>query len=405
MPRRWIVISLDGLAGLALSPYGSSWNDTPELDRLAASGLTWDRVIVPSEETSETLHRCWTHRIGDQDWLQACRRFGRVELIAEQSATVTTAWNELADDVGFDACTLVEPELEPIAAEEIESTGLGQLFSALIDRLSPDDDGSKAAAPDWAVLWLHSDLLTRHWDAPRWLFPVDRADDFEEPEDPSDPATWESADGGGDANTPPVAVTAPPPLWDSTTPPSLRITAADHPDTVTSWMQTYGCQVRLVDRLLSWVAEVIGRSDPDIGLAVVGTSGMALGQDGWIGHRAGPLRSPEIQVPTILHVPGSAPLRWPYLVSLVDVMPHLVPGNRLATAASWGGTSRSGETEITTASFRAKRAVTTDRWFYVRDLDDSSRLYLKPDDRDDVNDVANRCLDVVEGFSGSANQS
>ncbi len=46
--------------------------------------------------------------------------------------------------------------------------------------------------------------------------------------------------------------------------------------------------------------EAISSSERETTFVLIGTSGFQLGQNGWIGHRAGPLRSPEIQVPAIV---------------------------------------------------------------------------------------------------------
>src|SRR5690606_34926141 len=202
MPERWIVISLDALANLALGPYGSSWNSTPNLDGLAAQATTWDRVIVPSDDTGETLHRCWTADVGGESWVEACRRSGRVELFAlrdmahpEHADHVATS----ATQAGFDACTLVDWQVTDEPADEVESTAFAHLVMALLERLQPTLDEPAVSAdhaPDWSVLWLHSDFLARHWDAPRWLFPVQELDDDDEPIDPRDPGHW---DDGADA--------------------------------------------------------------------------------------------------------------------------------------------------------------------------------------------------------------
>jgi len=408
MPERWIVISLDALANLALGPYGSSWNSTPNLDRLAAQATTWDRVIVPSDDPSETLQRCWTADVDGESWVQRCRRHGRVELFAlrdlahpERADHVAT----IATQAGFDACTLVDWQVVDQPADEVESTAFAHLAMTLLERLQPALDEPVAAGhtPDWSVLWLHSDFLARHWDAPRWLFPVQDLDEDDEPIDPSDPEHWD--DGGEE---PGETLDTPPPLQDTTQPPRYQIAVDDHPDWVTSWMQTYGCQVRLVDHVVQWIQELAGQLDPNIGIAVIGTSGMSLGQNGWIGHGAGPLRSPQIQVPLILHAPGQPPLRWPELIALPSAFSYLLPGAQQPSAAVWASLTDSPPPgsdaalaaeytpQVVTRSPRAAQVVTTPQWFLVRDRDEQAALFLKPDDRDDVNDVASRCREVIE---------
>ncbi len=413
MPERWIVISLDGLANLALGPYGSSWNSTPTMDRLAAQGTTWDRVIVPSDDVAETLHQCWTADVGGRSWVQACRQFGRVEMFLNRDVSRLEPADRLAQiatQAGFDACTLVNWQTAEEPADEIEATAFAHLVMALLERLQPNDpstDGPFAdRAPDWSVLWLHSDFLAGYWDAPRWLFPLQEMDQSDEPIDPSDPEHWdqdvEQAAGKVGPGDPPAA------LQNTVQPPHYRISPGDHPDWVTSWMQTYGCQVRLVDHVIEWILELLGQLDQDIGFAMLGTSGMSLGQNGWIGNRAGPVRSPQIQVPVILHVPGQPPLRWPELLALPETLARIMPGALPPDSLSWArltdrpppgsaaAQSQDYFPRVVTHSERAANVVTTPQWFFVRDPDDQTALFLKPDDRDDANDVASRCREVIE---------
>lgn len=404
MARRWIVISLDGLANLALGPYGSSWNATPAIDQLAAGGLIWDRALVPDDDPLAVLHRCWTAEVAGQTWVQGWRQQGRVELISLRDLTRQADADrlaELASGAGFDACTLVDWQPAEQPAEEVEATAFAQLAMALLERLQEAAVDPGAA---WSVLWLHSDFLTQHWDAPHWLFPLQELDDDDEPIDPSDPQHWDQAD---QEDAPAAhAAAAPPPLQPGTQPPAYRIAADAHPDWATSWMQTYGCQVRLVDHVLQWILELAGQLDEDIGVALLGTSGMSLGQDGWVGHRVGPVRSCQIHVPAIVHHRALTPLRLPQLAALPEVMQPLAPAAPPLSGEVWAepveASCRSGAAEasqnvpqVLTRSDRALRVVTTPRWFLVRQTPQQVCLFLKPDDRDDVNDVASLCQDVV----------
>jgi len=487
MPDRWIVISLDALATAAIAPYGSSWNATPHFDRLASHGLTWDRVVVSDDDTAnddaaEVLRQCWMADVGGQSWIESSRQAGRVELFLAGDAggrKASDRISEIASEIGFDGCTMVELEIGDRPAAEVESTGLAQMVAALVERMQTGGQVAVAGGVDdesqspWSVLWLHSDLLARLWDAPRWLFPVEEMDDDEEPLDPSDPDNWGTTDatdtepaamrGASDAegdtsgdddeptesdgddddadsddgqadealasNEPPTGCYfprydrpdgGPPALVNDTIPPRYRIAAGDHPDWVMTWMQTYGCQVRLVDELVAWVQGLIDQVDPEIGLAIIGTSGMSLGQNGWIGHRAGPINSPQIHVPAILSANGHPPLRWLRLQSLAEASRWMVPSGPRLTPQAWAALSEQavsgerampfGSTEPTeaiddsardpirveTRSDRATKVVTTSQWFYARDLDGGVRLFLKPDDVNDINDVADRCREVIE---------
>lgn len=415
MTRRWIVLSFDGLANLALGPYGSSWNPTPELDRLAAAGVIWDRAVIPSEDLAETLIRLWTAPVESGTWVDACHRQGAIELFlardpagvidfGEPARSTASRLADVANSVGIDSCTLVEVESSSEPAEDPESTLLGQLFAALVDRLDASNPAADRA-DDWAVLWLHSDFLARHWDAPRWLFPIDDEDDLTEPENPAD--DWlESQVDDSESRATGEDAEPPPPLMDTVRPPAFRLDTESHPDWATTWMQTYGCQVRLIDHWVGCLLDLIARDGRNIGVAILGTSGFALGQDGWVGHRVGPIISPQIHVPVMLHTPGMAPLRWPALESLERVASWLVPQADdgaallagLASPQAWADATAARDTLVETTSHRAAKVLTTPDWCFVRQHDGRTRMFLKPDDRDDVNDIADRCPEIVAAF-------
>lgn len=404
MPDRWVVVSLDGLAAAALSGYGSSWNDTPAMDRMAAYGTVWDRLIVPSDDSIQVLKNFWSQSVGAQPWLSACQESGRVELFLN-SGVQAIQLAQLAGALGFDQCTLVEaiPEgsTELPESEEVEETALAKLLLPVLERLG---DTVAENSKDWSVLWVHSDTLTRCWDAPRSLFPIDDEEDFDEA--PVDQIDWsledfeqDSAPGSGqDVNEPTTA--KPPPLFSGTLVPYFAIPPAAHPDLVTSWMQTYGCQVRLLDRLLELLLDVIEPADGNIGLAVIGISGFSLGQNGWIGHRAGAIRSPQIHVPAILWDGQGLGIRVSGIRAVAEVAPWLRPIRDPQQAirpepADWANEELSRLSAIRTDSLRADCVLTTNEWFFVREANRSS-LFLKPDDRDDSNDIADRCREVVD---------
>lgn len=400
MPNRWVVLSLDGLATAALSAYGSSWNETPAIDRMAAFGTIWDRAILSSDDSIQVLKNLWDYPVGDQPWLKACQNSGRTELFLN-SGVQAIQIAKLAGEIGFDQCTLVEaiPEGASELPESVavEETALAKLLLPVMERLGDP-------AKDWSMLWAHSDTLTRCWDAPRSLFPID--DEEEDDDAPVDQLDWslddfgsESLPGSEQETASPVA-TKPPSLFSGSGVPYLSLPADAHPDLITSWMQTYGCQVRLLDRLIDWLLDLIEPAGGEIGLAVLGTSGFSLGQNGWIGHRAGALRSPQIHVPAVLWDGQGHGIRVSGVRGVAAVSVWLRPIADEAQAvrpepADWANEAAGQQSAIVTDSLRADRVVTTDEWFFVREADRSS-LFLKPDDRDDSNDVADRCRDIVE---------
>ncbi len=400
MPQRWVVISLDGLATAAMGAYGSSWNETPTIDSMASQGMLWDRCVAPSDDVIEVLRQLWRGISDSGVEGSNLALTQRAELFTE-TGTAAAKIVQLAEEAGFAQCTLVETgveiaEVDDSSSEagwpqEIEETAFARLLLPMIERI-----GDRQSEPVWSLLWVHSDWLTRIWDAPRWLFPV--ADDEEETA-PDDLRDW-SIDDFGDAAEESMLSEAnmkPPALFEGINVPRFARSQADHPDLVTSWMQTYGCQIRLVDQLLGWILSATEAAGDSIGVALVGTSGFSLGQNGWIGHHIGPIRSPQIQVPVIAMDRAGPGLRIRRLASVENAASflHAGPPQRGQRMLPEIWSVDTAPEPIITRSGRADHVVTTDQWYLVQSSDDVS-LFLKPDDRDDVNDIADRCRDVVE---------
>ena len=367
--RPLIVLSLEGLARAALSCYGCSWNRTPAIDSIAGGGVVWDRMTAESDEPSEVLQPWF-----NADWAQPWSRVGSVELVTDTAETAASCFDHVT------RLPLTAPPERP--AEDIVDTQLGRLVAAAIDRDQNFDD--------WSVLWIHSDALTRCWDAPRHLFPDEQLDGDEDLEPPQEEELFDSNDSQ-DALPPPIQR-----IFDCTSPPQFQRCEDDHPDWVSSWMRTYACQIRLVDLLIEVLLESLQVQDP--WFLLVGTSGYRLGQAGWIGSRGGTLHSADIHLPLILSDLG--PLRIPRLTAsgvvsdllgmLAQEEPQILPEQL--------DTQLDSDAHVETSSKQVLRAVTTPQWYYVQEQDQRERLFLKPDDVEDCNDVARVREEIVEGF-------
>jgi len=337
MQHPLIVLTLEGLSPAALSCFGSSWNRTPTIDSLASEGFVWDRCIANSDVPDTVF------------WQMAERMLTEIEP-GNGSVELLTDVQSIADDIrytSFDRIDLVSTDqatAEDVPETDPLDTQLGRLFASAIER-----DAEKLP---WSLLWLHSGFLTNRWDGPQ--------------EDCS---------------------------IESVIPPTVELNRDDHPDLVTSWMETYASQIRLLDELLDDLLDALAGREPRIMIA--GTSGFRLGQGGWIGHHVGPLRSRDVHVPMIFR--GSGPLRFPNLCSTDSTASEI---GRLASGseADQHGLSHDDGNSIEIESSRAKQNLTTLDWFFVRDSDDSEHLFLKPDDIDDFNDVARLRPDVVAEF-------
>lgn len=414
MPHRLLVLSLDGLTTAALAPYGASWCPTPALNRLASQSGVFDRCIVESDQPAEVLESLWSARVATSShqpsedalpWLQAALQQSlQTTLITDSVAAV-----DLPSAGQFANQVFVDPLPQPQACDEISDTALAQLFAAAMERL-------ETAAEPGDVLWIHSDFLTRLWDAPRWLVPQAELED--EPwDEPSEEVELLPEHVG-----PLILAPRAPKFFSGTTPPQVTLAKGHDPDITLAWMNTYAAQVRLVDALLDVLTESL-RQGPPTTLAVVGTSGFALGEHGAIGHGLGPLRSPRIQVPLLIRGPAVPDIRaatpcsprrlGPTLLDCLGVAPRAGDGTpergsqniavdsllQLLTPERWSAALDQWEPRIVTRSAATGTvAHTAPKWLYVTEPEGVEHLYLKPDDRTDVNDVATRLSDVLERF-------
>ena len=367
-------------------------------------------------------------------WMDWWHRSGDIELLSDSQEVINLAAKSRLDQLYLIERVEADSETEDPGnedltsqspADEIESTQFAQLIAAAIERVQEDEP--------WSVLWLHSDCLIKRWDAPRWLAPADEElDEFDEPidetqfiDEPIDQA---------DASNPDVLETLPS-TFDQVHPPQFKLGDEEHPDLVATWMRTYGCQLKLIDELLGVLRDAV--QDIDVTIVVAGTSGFSLGQNGWIGHRCGPLRSCHLHLPVVIDRVG--PLRCPQLFDAAG-LPDLIgrlhnesPGT-VIDPGRWadrrwdqknaqevsqndaGDQNDAAESRVVSRCGDGTVAVTTPNWFFLSTSqhnasEDSSSaagsnqhgqkedwLFLKPDDFHDVNDISRLRPDVVDAI-------
>ncbi|MEM9366040.1 MAG: hypothetical protein AAGD07_08575 [Planctomycetota bacterium] len=363
-------MTFESFTPAALSCFGSAFNRTPAIDSIAAKGWVASRLVAENVDPRLVLRSWWS-----QPWWEG------------RDVTFITDDPMLAD----------APEVDPHAqvhwienaatsiATTWEDTHLARLASLAAASLTQMDGADEASSS--GVVWLHSRFLSQAWDAPRSLFPVEELAWEDESEalydDEGKPIEAQHTD----------AWTAPlPALFNDVEPPHLNLGINEHPDFAITWMRTYATQVRLIDLVI----ETLTLASPSSRVLLAGTSGMALGTNRHIGPAAGPLRSCHLHLPLILalnlqqrsgHLLGSGQVAtW-----LNALLSGQVPA--AATAAAWAQPYDSAAPVITHDQHGVPVAVSTHDWFYgVND----NRLFVKPDDIHDVNDVARLRPDVVE---------
>ncbi|MFV2068953.1 MAG: sulfatase [Pirellulales bacterium] len=368
-----IVVMVDLLGAGYLGPYGNSWVETPQLNRLASQSWVFEQAISDST-TLPQLYRsfllgCHAARGGSIATaaglpLAAAGAGIRAALITDESRL-----GEYPPVSDFPERIQLAPR-EPAAAAE-EHTQLGQLFSAALDWLD------SAESP--FLLWLHAQGMNGAWDAP-WSY----REGFADEEDPRPP--------------------------DFVVPPNQRVDDAFDPDELLGVTQAYAGQVLLLDVCMGTLMEVLEAHPRRDQTMVVFASprGFPLGEHGCIGACGDSLRGEVLHMPLMIRTPDGQPERG-------RISTFAQPSDLVSTISSWlnlSSVSSSGSRNLLdlgagNASWRrecvcaigdGQRAIRTPAWF-LRETDSGSiSLYAKPDDRWEVNEVADRCPEVVLGL-------
>jgi arylsulfatase A-like enzyme len=388
--RNIICLVIDRLHAGFLGAYGNTWIATPHVDRLAAEAFLFDRALIDSP-CLESLYRSYWH---GSHALAAAR--GHVDALAEASLPRQLSSDGyetvlMTDDPSIGALPSAtdfyereEIVFEPTdeVATSIEETQLARFFAAASERLS------RMRRP--FLLWLHAGSLGRIWDAP-----LEFRDQYPDDEDPSPPRS---------------------PCVQS------RLLARDFdPDEVLGIVHSYAGQVSLLDLCIGSFLEALteSRLADETLLVVLSARGISLGEHGRIGPQNDSLYSEVTQVPWLLRLPTGAgqSARTQALVQPADLHATLaewcgLPGPERLFAG--GGHSvlplvdGAGETirdRACTLISANKWAVSTPAWSLLQmgggqegegvDENARSELYVKPDDRFEVNEVADRCPDCV----------
>jgi arylsulfatase A-like enzyme len=262
------------------------------------------------------------------------------------------------DDLGFDA-------------EEIEQAHLAKCFVELIDWLP--------SAREPFFMWCHLAALGTTWDAPLNFRQI-----YQEEGDPDVPTTAEV--------------------------PDRLLPENFDPDEVLGISQSYAGQISLLDGCLDALLEEL-ESTPagkDTLLIVTSARGFPLGEHRRIGPCDEALHGELLHVPLLVRFPDrmAAAARTQNLVEPADLWAalwqYLQLGERprSPTALSWLPTAKQEagprHDRLGIAGLKNERAFRTPSWF-LRAVGEGE-LYVKPDDRFEVNNVANRCLEIVENL-------
>ncbi len=369
---RALCLLIDRLHNGFLGAYGNGWVATPAFDELAAESLLCDFAYTAAPHLDRVYDGYWR---GGHPIEPVGSRAARLPLAARVGAKAQTVL--VTDDPAapafpgaeaFSEIVTLPPPAAKGAANGLDETHLAGCFGALLEQLDP------AKGP--SMVWAHFRGLGAPWDAP-----YSYRERYVEPGDPAPPHD--------------IAV------------PDLEIGPDDDPDRLWGLLQAYAGQVSLLDDCLGGLIHHL-RPELDGGdflLAVASPRGLSLGEHGLVGP-GGALYGELVRVPLVVRFPRDRE-------SALRTAAFVQPADLGATLAAWFG---SGEgfgphghdlarlieeepwpRDRVLVAGDGEQGLRTPAWWF-RNLD-PPELFAMPDDRWEVNDVADRCGAVVEAMS------
>ncbi len=397
---RVLVLTIDGLQPAYLGPYGCEWVPTPALDRWAAVGVVFDQHFSDHPDPA-AARAAWrsgrpqlprvTPASGDSG--------GAPDLPSDlRNAGIRTArvGPPLSADSPFAAGWDIDL---PAGRDADDPCGLKPTRRAVrqtIERLSD--------APN-ALLWVEIDALLPPWR------PSDEAiAEFFADEPDEDEA--EAVDEAGASETPP-----PEPLEPWTDPLPDRI-APDDDRTFERLQRTYAAAVASFDAGLEGLLKDCtkrGWGDEAVWL-LTSERGFPLGEHGPVGFAAADLHEELVHLPLMLRWPHAehAGLRTSALTQPADLAPTLrelfgllAPGGEEGQSGkSLVGLARGEDGPLRDRLINGRRVgerelwgLRTAEWYLLLDdsgAEETRRLFAKPEDRWEVNDIRPRRLELAE---------
>jgi arylsulfatase A-like enzyme len=369
-----ICLVFDRLHAGYLGAYGNTWIETPAVDRLASQSFLFDQALIDTPDLNRLYNSYWQgrHALLPEISPADCPSLpGRLRELGVATALVTDdpsiARHQLAVD--FDEIIDIDPPWEFSVAEKIEQTHFAQCFVQIIDYLQ------SARRP--FMLWCHLSGLGTTWDAP---LSFRRA--YKDQDDPDPPPGAEV--------------------------PELTLAENYDPDELLGMVQSYAGQVSLMDSCLEAFLEFFQdlKAAAQTLLVLTSARGFPLGEHRRVGPCGEALHGELVQTPLVLRFPDGlgAASRTQALVEPADLWATLLewwqirPAPHSPTAQSLIPIARQDDTaprdRLCLVGRDAERAIRTPAWYFRSSGE--GELYAKPDDRWEVNNVSNRCLEIVE---------
>jgi arylsulfatase A-like enzyme len=382
-----LVIVLDGLYCGYLGCYGNEWIQTPNLDRVAAQSVVFDQHHADYPDPVGARHALRT----------GCHRFPVPDNIPSSAAPILNDLVRLFSERGVATAVVLDggsPTLPDFVAgwqHVFHSTPVTDDPAGCLEatRQRAGDALDHFAPHEHWLVWL--DLATL---LPPWQIPAEYRDLYADEDDGAEVAE-EEVDG--------EVCTKP---WTGNLPEKIE------PKDVTTFLRlqrTLACMVTFLDAGLGLLLDDLEERAllEDLMLVITSDYGFALGEHGAVAAAVPWLHEERTHLPLLIRLPGAAESgrRVFALTQPVDVLPTLLALFGVPAPAVHGFNLLPlcrGETESVRAyacsGLRAgasiEWALRTPRWALLlpifQDVEDTPRpaqLYVKPDDRWEVNNV------------------
>jgi arylsulfatase A-like enzyme len=357
-----LVVAAHGLCCHGLGPYGNVWVSTAAADALAAEAVVFDRHFGDDPSPAGFLRACPPSAV------QALRAAGVT------AAFIDDRKSQKPDGRRWDLILPTDPSNHPTPGDALLAT-----IGAALDRLS---DRSP-----W-LLWVETDRLVPPWD-----FELETYQQY-------------AATSGGFADE------AESPNYGEVEPTDEPAPGPVSVDDDLLWHRlhnSFGAAVTAFDAELGRLAAELKARGLDQSAALILTSGYGwpLGEHGVVGPAGSRMHEEFVHLPLVVRLAGGqqGSRRVPAFTQTADLAPTLLdlfgaprPSDVRATSllplmlgetTTWRDEARSARD--------SERAIRTAEWaFLAANGDRPARLYRKPDDIWEVNDLAPRHPDECD---------
>lgn len=406
-----LMIVSDDLKARVLGCYGDAVCETPNIDRLANSGMVFERtycqgtVCAPSRTSFMHSRYRGEANLTLGEHLQragmSSTRVGKIfhmrvpgDIIAgTDGKDIPECWSARFNSPGQEAHTPGEYACLNlnIVTRELQNRQSTRMPHRMFVSVKTDLDGSEQ--PDYKSASKAIELLEQPQDKPFFLavglvrphYPMVAPRSYFEPYGIGRitmPANWH--DDTSDIPKLGIAATN-----------NLNNSIGKYPDNQKRMWSAYYASVSFMDAQVGRILDVLDRSPHRDQTAVVFTSdhGYHLGEHGF--WQKSNLHEEVVRVPLVIRAPGMPAGRTKSLTELVDLYPTICDLVGVAIPAAAQGKSllpiladSNAVVKTEALSFRSGTSMRTDDWHFMRYQDDTEELYDMRNDPSQLNNLA-----------------